>query len=35
MTKTLSMFGHKHYNLIAKDIFVIFFDFQVNYMFYW
>jgi hypothetical protein len=35
MTKTLSMVSHKNYNLNAKLRFLSFFDFQVNYMFYW
>ena len=32
MTKTLSMVGHKNYNLNTSEGFVMFFDFQVNYM---
>ena len=35
MTKNLSMVSHENSNLNANEDFLVFFYFQVNYMFYW
>ena len=34
MRKIFSMVSHKNYNLNANEGFVMFFDFQLNYMLY-